>query len=297
MTSTASPRITFNTTNYNTAPITARSLDSIVDRMEGVDYEIVCVDNFSDDGSYEVLAEYRDRGVPILLSRAKCGRGLGRQIALRQARGEVVVTFDLDTVYNEDWKRLFDWYLERRPPYVLIATYSGFYPKAALDAVGGWRDFQYWEDVDLWIRLATKGLWRTYPMKCGENYKRVPLGVRKKTRRMLARMRDTLAVAKWVPFWVYWKGYGKAFPLTRTPVRNLYYHGLLAVSYLPGRIRRYRMCRRDFRPESMVSPDVFVDCDLVPPDQLRPFITQYDTREGVVAAAKRGDYFLAGTYD
>src|SRR2546426_2804519 len=117
------PLISFNTTNYNTAPITARSLDSLISRMKGVDYEIVCTDNYSDDGSYEVLAEYRDRGYPITLLRAKCGRGLGRQIALAKTHGEIVVTFDLDTVYNDDWERLFHWYLDRRPPYVLIATY------------------------------------------------------------------------------------------------------------------------------------------------------------------------------
>lgn len=297
MTDLSKPFISFNTTNYNTDPVTAQSLDSIVDRMTGLEYEIVVTDNFSSDGSYEVLAEYRDRGYPITLLRARCGRGLGRQIALGKTRGEIVVTFDLDTVYNDDWKRLLGWYLEHKPPFVLIATYSGFYTRSALEAVGGWRNFQYWEDVDLWIRLATKGLWRTYPMKCGENYKRIPAGIRKKTPRMYARMRDTIAVAQWVPLWVFWKGYSQKFPVTQRPSRNLYYHTLLLLSYLPGRLRRYRWCRRDYRPEAMISPEYYLDCALVPDSELRPFITEFDSREGVLNAAHDGRYVIPGFYD
>jgi len=292
------PLISFNTTNYNTAPITRQSLESVLAAVRGLDYELVCTDNFSDDGSWEVLSEYRDRGYPFTLVRMRCGRGLGRRVALQRTRGDIVVMFDLDTVYNEDWQRLFRWYLENRPPYALIATYSGFYPKAALDAVDGWRDFQYWEDVDLWIRLAVKGLWRTYPMQCGENFKRVPQGFQKKTPRLYAKMRDTVAVTKWIPFRLYWKGYSRLFPWRKSLSRALYYRALLLAAFLPGRYRRWRYCRRDYRPEAMLAPEWYVDLRLVTPDRLRPFLTRYDTREGVLQAAAEGDFrFLPGTYD
>lgn len=295
---TKRPLISFNTTNYNTAPITRDSLESIVSRMKGWDYEIVCTDNFSDDGSYEALAEYRDKGYPIRLIRAKCGRGLGRQIALKQTRGEIIVTFDLDTVYSDEWKRLLEWYVARRPDYVLIASYSGFYPKAALDAVGGWRDVYWYEDIDLWVRLATKGLWRTYPMRCGENHKRVPPTLRKKTPRIYGRIRDTVAFTAWVPWRLYWRGYGQIFPPRKRFSRSLYYRLLLLVSYLPARIRRYRLTSRDFDPSTMFRPEVFVDCGIVQGQDLRPVVSKYDTREGVLTAAAKGDWgFLPGTYD
>jgi glycosyltransferase involved in cell wall biosynthesis len=291
------PLVSLSTTNYNTAPVTTRSLESVLEHMPHVPYEIVCTDNFSDDGSFEVLEQFRGRGYPIRLRRVRCGRGVGRQIAFEETRGDIIVTFDLDTVYNEEWGRLFEWYIANRPPYALIATYSGFYPRPALDAVEGWRDFQYWEDVDLWIRLATKGLWRTYPTKCGENYKRIPRGIWKKTSRMYARMRDTIAVSTWVPFWVYWKGYAQRFPILKRPTRNLYYHGLLFLSYGPGRLRRFRMCRKDFRPEAMADPAQFIDVGLVPREELRPFLTEFDTREGVLRAAREGRYVVPGVYD
>jgi len=295
---TKRPLISFNTTNYNTAPITRDSLESIVSRMQGWDYEVVCTDNFSDDGSYEALVKFRDLGHPIRLIREKCSRGRGRQVSLGHSRGEILVMFDLDTVYTDDWKRLLEWYVERRPGYALIASYSGFYPKAALDAVGGWRDLNWFEDVDLWVRLATKGLWRTYPMRCGENHKRVAPTWRRKTLRTYRRMRDTVALTAWVPWRLYWRGYGQIFPPGKRLSRSLYYRLLLLVSYLPARIRRYRLTRKDFDPSSMFRPEVFVDCGIVQGQDLRPVVSKYDTREGVLAAAARGDWgFLPGTYD
>lgn len=291
------PMISLTTTNYNTAPITRKSLDSILGLVSGLHYEIVCTDNFSDDGSFEALAGYGALGYPIKVIRQKCSRGLGREIAFRHARGDLIVAVDLDTVYTREWRRFLDWYLERLPPYVLTATFSGIYPRKALDAVGGWRDFQYWEDVDLWVRLASKGLWRTYPLQCGENYKRNPSGIGRKTPRLYARLRDTIAIANWIPVWIYWQGYSKRFPLPSEPFQNLYYHALLCFSLGPGRLKRLRLCRQDYHPESMVKPDAFVDCGLVPPEQLRPLVTEFDSREGVIRAANEGRYFTPGVYD
>jgi GT2 family glycosyltransferase len=296
------PLLSLNTTNYNTMPHTRESLESVLGRLEGLDWELAVTDNLSTDGSYEVLqeaaAKYTALGHRVTVIRRRCSRGLGRRIAFRETTGEVTLTFDLDTVYNDHWRRLVDWYLRNRPPWALIATYAGCYPRAALEAVDGWRDFQYWEDVDLWIRLATKGLWRTYPMKCGFNYKRVPTGLRNKLPRLYAKLRDTIAVASWIPFRFYRKGYGALFPFLKGPKRALYYRGLVLAAWLPARYRRWKYCRKDFDPGAMLSSDLVLNLGLVPREELRPQVSIYDTREGVEAAFARGDYgFLPGTYD
>ena len=77
----------------------------------------------------------------------------------------------------------------------------------------------------------------------------------------------------------------------------LYYPVLLPAALVPGRLRRYRWCRRDYRPEALVDSGLFVDCDIVPSSELRPVVAWSDTREGVLAAAARGEYVMAGTYD
>jgi len=293
----APPRISLHTTNYNTMPFTRPSLESVLGRLQGLNWEMAVTDNLSTDGSCEVLKEFADRGLPITVLRRRCNRGTGRDLALRSTRGAIALTFDLDTVYNDAWRRMVDWYLERRPAYALVATYSGCYPRAALDAVGGWRDFQYWEDVDLWIRLASKGLYRTYPMRCGENQKPPP-AAGQKTPRLYAKMRDTMAVGDWIPFAAYRRGYAALFPLGKDPRRALYYRGVLWGALMPARLKRWRLCRRDYSPEAMLAPEVFVDLGLVPGAELRPLVSAYDTREGVAAAVRRGDYgFLPGTYD
>jgi len=291
------PRVSLHTTNYNTMPITRSSLESVLSRLGDLDWELVVTDNLSTDGSYEVLREFADRGLPIKVLRRRCNRGRGRRLSLEATRGEIALTFDLDTIYNDAWMRMVAWYLERRPPYALVATYAGCYPRAAVDAVGGWRDFQYWEDVDLWIRLAAQGLLRAYPMKCGENHKRAPAAW-EKTHRLYAKMRDTLALASWVLFSAYRRGYAALFPFARGLRRALYYRGVLWAAFLPARLKRWRFCRKGYDPAVMLRPEVFVDLDLVPRSELRPVITDYDTREGVAAAVARGDWgFLPGTYD
>jgi glycosyltransferase involved in cell wall biosynthesis len=269
-------------------------MDSVIRQAAGLDFEVVVVDNFSEDGSYQALAAYAS-SVPMQLVRRQCSRGVGREIAFELSRGDYVVTFDLDTVYNADWGRLLRWAIGNRIEFGLSSAYSQVHPRSALKAVGGWRDFQYWEDVDLWVRLANKGLYRTYPMISGDNRKRVPgRGRPEKTTRLYARIRDKVAVADWIPFRLYAGAY---LVLLRQP-RYLYHLGVFLPAYLAGRAKRWRMCRDDYDTSTLRDPAVEIDCHIVPRDDLIPARTPYVTAEGCQEALARGDVrFLPGTYD
>lgn len=291
------PRVSFCSTNYNTAPVTRRALESVAHGAEGIDYEIVVVDNHSSDGSYEDLTSFSASG-PVRVTQLRCSRGIGRQRAFEQSRGEFVVTFDLDTVYNETWSRLLRWVLANRPPYALSATLSQFYPRSALERVGGWRDFQYWEDIDLWVRLAEHGLYRTYPAVCGENLKRVPgTNAFEKVLRLHARVRDKVAIAEWIPFELYWQGYLSLLRSEGRP-RHAYFLGVMIAAYVAGRAKRRRLCRDGYDPARLMKPSIPIDLGLVERESLLRTDSPYNTTEGCRAALARGDLgFLPGTYD
>jgi glycosyltransferase involved in cell wall biosynthesis len=79
--------------NYNTIEHGILSLIKAVKRLD-VRYEIVVVDNFSSDGTYELLLRLR-REIPTLkIIRKKCSRGSGRQLAFYYSSGDVIFPFD-----------------------------------------------------------------------------------------------------------------------------------------------------------------------------------------------------------
>ena len=288
------PLVSLCSTNYNTAPVTRESMDSVLRHIADLEFEIVVVDNFSEDGSYQALAAYA-ASVPIRLVQRRCSRGVGRETAFELSRGDYVVTFDLDTVYNADWGRLLRWAIRNRIEFGLSSVYSQVYPRSVLKAVGGWRDFQYWEDVDLWVRLANKTLYKTYPMVCGDNRKGVPgRGRPEKAIRMYARIRDKIAVADWIPFRLYAGAY---LVLLRQP-KFLYHLGIFLPAYVTGRVKRWQMCRDSYDASILQDPALEIDCGLVPTNALLPARTPYDSTEGCEEALAREDVrFLPGMYD
>ena len=51
--------------NYNTRQVTSNCIDSIIDKTQGLQYEIILVDNASTDGSKEHFA--RDKRIHYIL--------------------------------------------------------------------------------------------------------------------------------------------------------------------------------------------------------------------------------------
>lgn len=281
-------------TNYNSSPITANSIDSVKHLTRDFDREIVVVDNFSRDGSFEVLKSHSVK-CPVRVIRQHSSRGEGREIAFENSRGRYVVTFDLDTIYNQDWARLIHWAMDSRISYGLSAVYSQIYPRDVLAKVGGWRDFQYWEDVDLWIRLANLGLYHTYPVVCGENFKRVAgSGPVEKALRLYAKSRDKVAISDWIPLSLYIRGYSSM----RWRGQNVRQVGVFIPAFLAGRIKRKRLCGRSYDTSLVRNPGINIDIGLVPTSELLDTESLYNTSEGCRLALERGDLgFLPGAYD
>lgn len=143
-------------TSYNALKTVRQSLKSILDQLDST-FEVVVVDNFSNDGSLQILQEYEKSGMIRLILKS-CNRGIGRQAAVDHSEGDyILVNVDLDTVYRpilqtvtKAYQKYFDGYLMQMHGY-------GICPRDLAIRVGGYRDLQYAEDFDFYSRCAKAG--------------------------------------------------------------------------------------------------------------------------------------------
>ena len=136
---------------------------SIIDES----FEIIVVDNFSNDGSEKILHEYSRNGKIILIQK-HCTRGVGRNVAVQNAKGEYIMSgLDMDDTFRPTLGRLLEFYhsscegcLLRTEEATLIA------PRQLILELGGWRDLQGNENWDLCRRawIAGKFRWTIFPL-------------------------------------------------------------------------------------------------------------------------------------
>jgi glycosyltransferase involved in cell wall biosynthesis len=163
----ANPRYSICITHFNNRPTVKQSLESLLNQIDER-FEVVVVDNFSSDGSWEILQKYASLGT-ILLFRAKCSRGRGRQLAFEYSSGDYVISgIDLDVIFKPTLLRVIDHYHEACEG-LLMGGGPVMAPREIIEGLGGWPDVQWGEDKYLWRKAADLGLatWvdRTYAIK------------------------------------------------------------------------------------------------------------------------------------
>lgn len=153
-------------TNYNDGPTIRAALDSILQQVDDR-FEIVVVDNFSTDGSKELLDQYTADGKIAKLIRQKCSRGSGKQVAAQNSSGEYIIAdLDMDDEFRQELRSLLDFYHKTCEGKILAAiadprsswtTNVTIAPRSLILELGGWPDLQMWEDSNLWGRAARIG--------------------------------------------------------------------------------------------------------------------------------------------
>ncbi|MEM3846191.1 MAG: glycosyltransferase [Candidatus Parvarchaeota archaeon] len=88
-------------TVYNNANRVKQSMGSMM--KINVEKSIYIIDNYSTDGTYEILKELSKKYPNIYIKREKCSRGKGRQLAIEIGKNkaddnDLFMTFDLDTI-------------------------------------------------------------------------------------------------------------------------------------------------------------------------------------------------------
>jgi len=156
--------ISFYGTVYNSAKYIKRSLTSIAEtalklKTYGLTSEIVIVDNYSSDGTWEIMNRlkniYVEKGVSVKLIRYKCSRGLGRDIALRFTNGKYLFYVDLDLEYdvNNLAEIIVNYMKNMKSLGEKTCLYIFLAPKSVALQAEGIHDLNRAEDIEFGARL------------------------------------------------------------------------------------------------------------------------------------------------
>lgn len=162
MTIGGKPTYSICITNYDSFHSIRPSIESLFSQIDDR-FEIVVVDNLSNDGSLDILRHYERLGKIRLIARL-CSRGLGRQIGIQYSEGKYIITqADTDDIFEQSLNELLRIYhrdfegsllLVQGVPGIVIA------PRELVNKVGGYRDLNWLEDKDLYSRVANVGRFR-----------------------------------------------------------------------------------------------------------------------------------------
>jgi glycosyltransferase involved in cell wall biosynthesis len=95
-------------------------------RAVPVEKEIILVDDFSTDGTRELLQQLRDDGTKVLLHERNMGKGAALRTGFRQATGDIVVIQDADLEYDpRQYPKLIEPIVEGRADVVYGSRFAG----------------------------------------------------------------------------------------------------------------------------------------------------------------------------
>ncbi len=95
--------------NYNTKRLTCQCIDSIIEKTEGVSFEIIVVDNNSTDGSQELLSH--DNRIVFIEAGENLGFGKANNLGFKKSTGKYLFFLNSDTILlNNALLYFFDFY-------------------------------------------------------------------------------------------------------------------------------------------------------------------------------------------
>ena len=103
--------------NYNEKNMTKSCLNGILKVTPGLDYEIIVVDNCSNDGSQEMLTGFKikDLRLKVVLNNQNLGFGAGCNLGIKEATGKYILILNPDiAVLEGSIERLFQFMEENK---------------------------------------------------------------------------------------------------------------------------------------------------------------------------------------
>ncbi|ADY36303.1 glycosyl transferase family 2 [Phocaeicola salanitronis DSM 18170] len=91
--------------NYNTKSITNECIKSVISQTKDVSYEIILVDNNSQDGSIDYFSN--DKRICFIKSNRNIGFGRANNLALKRAKGKYIFLLNSDTILLNDAISIF----------------------------------------------------------------------------------------------------------------------------------------------------------------------------------------------
>ena len=95
--------------NYNTMDLTKETIDSIIYKTKGIEYEIILVDNASTDGSIEFFTKNYKNRIIFIKNEENLGFGKANNKGIEVAKGKYIFLLNSDTILiNNAIKILYD---------------------------------------------------------------------------------------------------------------------------------------------------------------------------------------------
>lgn len=95
--------------NYNTIELTKSAINSIAEKTIGLDYEIILVDNNSEDGSHEFFSNLGLKNLKYIQSGCNLGFGKANNLGYKESKGNYIFLLNTDTLLiNNAIKILYD---------------------------------------------------------------------------------------------------------------------------------------------------------------------------------------------
>lgn len=96
--------------NYNTRVMTQECIDSVIDQTKGISYEIILIDNRSQDDSKEYFE--KDSRIRYVYSFENLGFGRANNVGMMLAKGDYVFLLNSDTLLMNNAVKMFYDYAE-----------------------------------------------------------------------------------------------------------------------------------------------------------------------------------------
>lgn len=97
--------------NYNTQKMTAECIESVKSLTNGISYEIILVDNNSQDGSREFFESYE--GIRYIYNNSNEGFGRANNLGLAIAEGRNILFLNSDTILINNAVKILSDYIDR----------------------------------------------------------------------------------------------------------------------------------------------------------------------------------------
>lgn len=88
---------------YNEEKYIGSCLKSLVKQKTDLNYEVIVVDNNSDDETVKIAEGFKDKLNLTIVTEKKQGRGAARAKGFEKARGDVILSTDADAIVYPEW--------------------------------------------------------------------------------------------------------------------------------------------------------------------------------------------------
>jgi len=150
------PEVTIVVISYNTSKLTRDCLRSVYEQTQGIEYEVIVVDNNSEDGSALAIAEEFPQ-VKLMALKENLGFARANNLAAKEVKSEFILLLNPDTV-------VLDGAIQKLLKFAKENPEAGIWGGRTLFADGSLNPYSCWQKMTIWSLLCqSSGLTWIFP--------------------------------------------------------------------------------------------------------------------------------------